>query len=508
MEDDVWRQVELARLVLAQSSQEVVQLLVESARHIVGSLFGLVELAVGHHHERLRVLHVALAVGRELEQTVVFHILPDEMGDHGLAYHRVPNGRVLLVDLLACAKLGQLVVPMAHNVVGASAPHEVDDVRLVEVFLHRLDGAEHHEQRLRRLLGMLGVHAVVAIATVVLGISLTEIVQQHLTPTDRRLGVSLRLLQELPSDLFLCLALAVHKLLEFLQVLGRVEGYANALSPIAAGATRFLIVSLETLGNVVMYDESHIGLVDAHAEGDGRHDDVYFLLDEVVLRHRSHLGVESGVVGRGLEAVELQLLRQFLHLLARQAVDDATLALVLPEESDDLAVGVLLAHFLPDLIIEVGAVERALELLGVDDAQALLDVGAHLVGGRRRKRYDGNLVDAPELRYLVDGGPDVAILGPEIVPPLGDAMSLIDGKERNLKRLEERKVVLLVERLGSHVQQFSLTRLHIAHHAVDGRLVERRVHVMGQAVVLRQSVDDVHLVLHQGDQWRHHDGRS
>ena len=39
---------------------------------------------------------------------------------------------------------------------------------------------------------------------------------------------------------------------------------------VAAGAAGFLVIGLDRLGDSGMGDEAHVGLVDAHAEGDGR----------------------------------------------------------------------------------------------------------------------------------------------------------------------------------------------------------------------------------------------
>ena len=79
-------------------------------------------------------------------------------------------------------------------------------------------------------------------------------------------------------------------------------------------------------------------------------------------------------------------------------------------------------------------------------------------------------------------------------------MGLVDGDKRDLKRLEERQVVGFVERLRRDVQQLRTSLLDVALHLVDGRAVERRVEVMGQAVHLTQAVDHVHLVFHQRDE--------
>ena len=45
-----------------------------------------------------------------------------------------------------------------------------------------------------------------------------------------------------------------------------------------------------------MNDEAHVGLVDAHAEGDGGHNDVHLLGEELVLVFGAHLGLKACVV--------------------------------------------------------------------------------------------------------------------------------------------------------------------------------------------------------------------
>ena len=49
---------------------------------------------------------------------------------------------------------------------------------------------------------------------------------------------------------------------------------------VAARTARFLVVGLHALGQVHMGHEADIGFVDAHAEGDGRHDDHAVLILE------------------------------------------------------------------------------------------------------------------------------------------------------------------------------------------------------------------------------------
>ena len=171
----------------------------------------------------------------------------------------------------------------------------------------------------------------------------------------------------------------------------------------------------------------------------------------------------------------------------------------------DLAVGILIAHLLPDLIVKVRAVERAFKLLGVGHSEVGLDVYPHLVGSGGREGYHRDVPHVARHGYLLQRGLDVAVLGTEVVSPLRNAVSLVHGYERDLERLEERQVVLLVERLRSHIEQLRLAALDVALHAVYRRAVERGVEVMGHRVVLAVAIDDIHLVLHQGYKGRHHD---
>ena len=76
---------------------------------------------------------------------------------------------------------------------------------------------------------------------------------------------------------------AVDEILLDVAVRGVVEHQAVRGGAVAAGAARLLIIRLDAAGNVVVDDEPHVGLVDAHAEGVGGHDDLAPALHEVVL---------------------------------------------------------------------------------------------------------------------------------------------------------------------------------------------------------------------------------
>ena len=71
---------------------------------------------------------------------------------------------------------------------------------------------------------------------------------------------------------------------------------------VAAGASRFLIVGLDRFRQVEVGDEAYVRLVDAHAEGDGRHDDDAVVAQEFRLRSGADRRIEPGVIGERLAA--------------------------------------------------------------------------------------------------------------------------------------------------------------------------------------------------------------
>ena len=87
-------------------------------------------------------------------------------------------------------------------------------------------------------------------------------------------------------------------------------------------------------------------------------------------------------------------------------------------------------------------------------------------------------------------------------------MSFVNGIKRNLYCLQELNVFFLGQRLWSYIEQFGLSRPDIAFDQLNRCLVERRIQVVGHTITLAQTVDDIHLILHQGYQRRDNDGST
>ena len=85
---------------------------------------------------------------------------------------------------------------------------------------------------------------------------------------------------------------------------------------------------------MVVDDEAHIGLVNAHAEGVGSHHDRLPVELEVVLILPPLLLVQPSVIPSGGDALGAQVLAEAFHGRTGGAVDDATLVLPLLDEPE------------------------------------------------------------------------------------------------------------------------------------------------------------------------------
>ena len=108
---------------------------------------------------------------------------------------------------------------MGEYLVSLLASDEVDDIVCAEVLLDVNDSLQGDHQQILTLDLRLGMQTVITVAAVILRISLSEIMQEHLPPADGRLSVGCGLYQELSPDILFCHRLSFHKLIQFLQVL-------------------------------------------------------------------------------------------------------------------------------------------------------------------------------------------------------------------------------------------------------------------------------------------------
>jgi hypothetical protein len=90
--------------------------------------------------------------------------------------------------------------------------------------------------------------------------------------------------------------------------------------------------------------------------------------------------------------------------------------------------------------------------------------------------------------------------------PFADAVRLVDGEEADGDLREELHVLFLGERFRGHVEQLGDARADVCAHLLGIPAGEGAVEEVGHAVLAAEAAQQVHLVLHQGDERAHHDG--
>ncbi len=151
-----------------------------------------------------------------------------------------------------------------------------------------------------------------------------------------------------------------------------------------------------------------------------------------------------------------------------------------------------------DAVGQVGPVERADQHLRPAQAQLLDDVAPHPLGGGGGEGVQRGLREALAQRA------EQPVLGPEGVPPLADAVRLVDREvahRRPLEQAEEPLGPLAGEPLRRHVEQTQTAGQGVGAHPVALRRPQGGVVVGGGDAVGAQRVD---LVLHQRDERRDH----
>ena len=274
-------------------------------------------------------------------------------------------------------------------------------------------------------------------------------------------------------------------------VLRREEQDAFARLAVASRASRLLIVRLDVFRHVVVDDEAHVRLVDAHAEGVRRDDRLHVVVEEVVLRLRALFVAESRMVGTHSEFFLLQEAAQGVRLLARRTVDDAGFFAMRAQVVRD---EVLAVDAREDAEEEVRPVEARDVHGGAAKREERDDV---VLDARRRRRREG--ADQGALRQTFDEGRDGAIARAEVVPPLRQAVRLVDGDEGNGLLLQQGLEEVGFEPLGRDIDDFVRASRDGAEPCASFRLSKRAVDECRGRTGFRERVD---LILHQRDQGR------
>ena len=232
---------------------------------------------------------------------------------------------------------------------------------------------------------------------------------------------------------------------------------------------------------------SYVRFVDTHAESNGGTDDLYPVIDEIILCGIACGRTQSGMIDRNMQPVILKHLSYFIRSVPAHAVNDSAFSRMTVDKlknASDLFF-LLIAPF--HLQTEVGTVEGRNKHLRISHGQLLYDV---LPGyfvcccSQCDNRYIGKLL-AEHFQ--------LCIFRTEIMSPLGNAVSFINGKKRNTDILQQ-KIQFRKEPFGRDIKEF-YPSLHTFETQIGvDRFVVAAVQGTGDDSVGLQTF---HLVFHE-----------
>ena len=79
--------------------------------------------------------------------------------------------------------------------------YKVYDIISSEILFNGGNGFEYGKQSILSFDFLLRMHTIVTTATIILLVHFAKIMEQHLSPTNRRFGIGCRFLQQLPTDI-------------------------------------------------------------------------------------------------------------------------------------------------------------------------------------------------------------------------------------------------------------------------------------------------------------------
>ena len=212
-------------------------------------------------------------------------------------------------------------------------------------------------------------------------------------------------------------------------IAGIEEQDAARKRAVASGAPRLLVVGLRRGWHGPVHHQADVRLVDAHAEGAGGHDDLHPVGQEVHQRLLPALLGEPRMVRRGEVPCARQLAGERLHHVPGRGVDDRHPVLHGQEPKQRVPPFAVIPHR-HDAEPEVPAVEGAEVKVTAPrrtEPECTGDVGTDL---RRGAPGEGHALGPPQCPPRPAERP---VAGPEVVPPLGDAVGLVNGQEGGLE---------------------------------------------------------------------------
>ena len=246
-----------------------------------------------------------------------------------------------------------------------------------------------------------------------------------------------------------------------------------------------------------MTHKADIALVDAHAKSVGRDYDALLPLLPGILHCSAHLAVHACVICGSIDPLTGQ---KGGNLFCRASLGDI----------HDARTRYALAHFeqLSELVFalagavrEIGPFESAHQQVGFCEPEPDHDILCNVLRSGGGQRYHRNFLGERRTGNLV---PDLVyhqVLRPEVVSPLRDTMRLIHHQivDVHLGRTGQKQVG--TQTLRRHIQELVIAVYSIIQRSVNLTITHPRTYQKRRNPPLAKVL---HLILHQGNQRRHH----
>ena len=314
------------------------------------------------------------------------------------------------------------MVPLVHHRRLLALQHR-HDMPGAKALPGAINGRQHLLRRHRAVEQGARPGAVVAVAARPLQ-RLAEAAQQRAGPARCRLGERDHGLEPL----------AHHALLSFRggrhgqpvprpgNVLAAIQKQRVRPLAVPPGPANLLVERFRAVRHVQVDHVAHIRPVDPHAERDRRHHHDRLARPESAQRHALLHGRQPGMKRHRRQPSTPQPRAHAVRLGSAAAVDDACLPLPPAQEGQQLG---RLAFLRLGRHVEVRPVKACGEHFGVRHVQRLEDVRPGARVSRGRQRHAGHAGEP-----LLQPG-QRAVLRPELMPPGGHAVRLVNGDQRN-----------------------------------------------------------------------------
>ena len=201
------------------------------------------------------------------------------------------------------------------------------------------------------------------------------------------------------------------------------------------------------------------------------------------------------MIGCCRHLVVAQIGCKVVHCGTTQAIDDATVVRMAEQKLHDGHALLPCIQSSPHFQAQVGTVKRGYEHARIREVELFQDVQpGHLVR-RGRKGYDRHPWKLGTQHI------QLGIFGTEIMSPAGYAMRLVNGKKAHLRHRILEKIQIRQQAFGRHVQDLHLTLQTLATRFLVFGLAHSCIERTGYNATRNQRL---HLVLHQGNERRHH----